>query len=68
MELLSERECNMVIAFAESSMRLNVVARKFDTDAKFICRRFDKIKDRLGLDARNFYDLVKLVDLVHKQT
>ncbi len=67
MELLSERECDMIITFAESSMKLSAVCRKMDTDSAVISRRFDRIKERTGLDARNFYDLVSLVEMARRQ-
>lgn len=67
MELLSERECELIIALAEGKMRIYSVCKKFGVDDCVIHRRLDRIKERTGLDGRIFYDLAKLVEMTRNQ-
>lgn len=62
--LLTEKEKQIILTVAEFNIRLTSAARKLYVHRNTLIFQLDKIQVKTGLDPRNFYDLVKLVEMV----
>lgn len=57
---LKYTEKEAILSYAKCNMNASEAARKIYITVNAVNYRFDRIKENTGLDARNFYDLVKL--------
>lgn len=62
--LLDYRKRTIILGMAENNMNMNAVAREQYFHRNAALYHINKIKEITGLDPRNFYDLVELVDIV----
>ena len=65
--MLTQRQKEIILAFADCNMRLKTVAEKLYFHRNNIVYHCDKIMDKTGLNPRKFYDLVELVQMVEEQ-
>ncbi len=63
---LNENEIETVLAFAEHDMTVQRTAKEGFLHYNTVLYRLSRVKDKTGLDPRNFYDLVKLVQMLGK--
>ena len=61
---MNERERQAVLMMAECNMNSSLVARKMGCQRNSVIWALDKVQEKTGLDPRNFYDLVKLIEMV----
>ena len=64
---LDERDYRIILSFAKNSMREPETSWDLDVHRNTITYRIRKIKALTGLDPREFYDLIKLVDMAKSQ-
>ena len=62
---LSDLQKDMIVCFAKSSMNIAETARLMYRHYNTVVYQIGVIKERTGLDPRNFFDLVKLINLVN---
>lgn len=62
--MLTEREKQIILTVAECDIILTAAAKKLYVHRNTLIFQLDKIQVKTGLDPRNFYDLVKLVEMV----
>lgn len=63
---LDDLDCTIVHVFAENDMRGNLTAKQLFMCESSVTYHFRKIRKKTGLNPRNFYDLVKLVQAIKK--
>ncbi len=63
---ITEFELKMIKMLAECDMSLQKAANKLYVHRNTLTYHIKKIKQRTGLDARRFYDLLKLLEMVEK--
>lgn len=61
--MLSDFQKEIILAFAKANMQISATARNAYRHYNTIVYQIGVIKERTGLDPRNFFDLVKLVQL-----
>ena len=59
---MTEFELKMIKMLAECDMSLQKAANKLYVHRNTLTYHIEKIKQRTGLDARRFYDLLKLLE------
>lgn len=64
---LDERDYRIILSFAKNSMREPETSWDLNVHRNTITYRIRKIKALTGLDPREFYDLIKLVDMAKSQ-
>lgn len=62
---LDDRDCSVILSLARNNMKATETAYELYVHRGTILYRIEKIKKITGLDAMNFYDLVKLVDIAN---
>ena len=62
--MLNERKREIILAMAECNMNESEVSRKLHFHRNNVVYHCENIREKTGLDPQNFYDLVKLVDMV----
>lgn len=62
--MLSDLRKDIVLTMADSNMNLCEVARKLYFSRRNIDYHCLKICEKTGLNPKNFYDLIKLVEMV----
>ena len=63
---LTEQEIKIIIALAQNNMKIKVAARSIPASYQYIRYNLTKLKRRTGLDPRNFFDLMKLWQIVEE--
>ena len=63
---MTEFDIETILAFAENNMNIVKAAKKMYVHRNTIVYRIDKIRKETGLNAKSFYDLVKLVKMVEE--
>lgn len=63
---LTEQEIKIIIALAQNNMKVKVAARSIPASYQYIRYNLTKLKRRTGLDPRNFFDLMKLWQIVEE--
>lgn len=63
---LDEKDVSIIRALANNGMRTSAAAIDAHISRKTLYTRIDKIRQRTGIDALNFYGLCKLLVLVEK--
>lgn len=64
--MLDERKREIVLAFAECSMSLSATAKKLHFHRNNIEYHLEQTRKKTGLNPRNFYDLIKLLEIVER--
>ena len=64
---LSEKDFRVILLFAKNNMKVQATADELGRNYDTIAWRLAKIKAVSGLDPRNFYDLIKLVDIANSR-
>lgn len=64
---MTKQDAQIVLAFAECDMRASEVARREYMHRNTVLYHLDKVKRETGLDAQNFYDLIKLLEIVKEE-
>ena len=59
---MPEIEKEIILAMAECDLKKFAVAKKLHCHRNTVTYHIEKVKNRTGLDATRFYDLVKLLD------
>lgn len=60
--LFSDIEREIILALADCDINPAAAARKLYLSRNTVLYHLEKVEDRTGLNARRFYDLVKLVE------
>lgn len=58
---------SILIAYAENMMRLNKTGRVLNFSNNNVSYHLTRIRTDTGLDPRNFYDLIRFVDIINKE-
>ena len=53
-----------LMAYANANMKIYVAAKESYRDKATVKYHLEQVKQKTGLDPRNFYDLVKLVEML----
>lgn len=61
---LTEKEKEVILSFADGNMHIGETANLLNLHRNTIDYHLRAIKENTGLDPKNFYDLVELVDWV----
>ena len=64
---LDDFDYQVILVFAENNMRALETSYCLDVHRNTIEYRINKIKRITGLDSRNFYELIKLVEMAEKE-
>lgn len=64
---MTKQDARIVAAMADCNLRPSEVARREYMHRNTVLYHLDKVKRETGLDAQNFYDLIKLVDMVKEE-
>lgn len=64
---LTEQEVRIIKALAENNMKVKNAARSIPASHQYIRYNIEKLKRRTGLDPRNFFDLMKLYQMMEEQ-
>ena len=64
---MTEFELKVVKMIADCDMSLQMAANKLYVHRNTLTYHIKKIKQRTGLDARRFYDLLKLLEFVSEK-
>ena len=64
---LDARETEIILRMAECSLNVSEAAEKMYMCRTTLVYNIEKLMKKTGLDARKFYDLVKLLDLLEKK-
>ena len=64
---LDDFDYQVILAFAENNMRTLETSYCLDVHRNTIDYRIGKIKRITGLDPRNFYEFIKLVEMARKE-
>lgn len=62
--MLDERKREIILAMAECNMNESEVSRKLHFHRNNVVYHCEQVREKIGLNPRNFYDLVKLVEMV----
>lgn len=62
---LTNVDYQVILELANNNMNIAGTARAMSTSSYIIACYINKIKNMTGLDAKNFYDLIKLVEMVN---
>lgn len=63
--ITSEQKKEIILAMADCNLNIQAVKHKLFIHRNTVIYRLEKIKSETGLDARNFHDLVKLIDMIN---
>ncbi len=63
---MTDRQKEIVLLMAQCNMNASAVARKAYMHRSNVLYHIEKIEQDTGLDPKNFYDLVKLVETASK--
>ena len=63
--ITSEQKKEVILAMADCNLSIQAVKHKLFIHRNTVIYRLEKIKSETGLDARNFHDLVKLIDMIN---
>lgn len=61
---LSDRQKQIILAMADCSLHASDVAKKLYMDRSSVTYHISQIEQKTQLDPRNFWDMVKLVEMV----
>lgn len=64
---LNEKDFHTILAFARNNMKVQATADELGKRRDTVGYRIVRIKAITGLDPRNFYDLIKLVDMANSR-
>lgn len=64
--MLSDFQKEIILAFAKADMQISATSRNTYRHRNTIIYQIGVIKERTGLDPRNFFDLVTLVQLANE--
>lgn len=62
---LNEKDFHTILAFARNNMKFQATADELGKRRDTVGYRIARINVITGLDPRNFYDLIKLVDMAN---
>lgn len=62
--MLSEAEINTIRSLARNGLKLQRTAAELNYSRNSILYHVIRIKEKTGLDARNFYDMTRLLNLI----
>lgn len=62
--MLTTRQKEIILALADNGMRIRRAADAMYCNHAGLYHHMNNIKDRTGLDPRDFWDLIKLVEMV----
>lgn len=62
---LTDAERETILAYAKCDMNVSATSEAVFTSRNAVDYRLQRIKEKIGLDPKCFYDLVKLVDMCH---
>lgn len=65
-DVLKAIEKQTIKALAECNLKTTVAARKLNCALPTLSARISNIKKQTGLDATNFYDLIKLLKYINE--
>ena len=60
---MTELEKNVILIYADNNMDISKTARAAKYHRNSIVYWLEKIKEKYGLNPRNFYDLIRLVEM-----
>ena len=60
-ERLNKTEKEIILAFARNDMRVTYAEKELYMSAGSVCYHMKKIKEKTGLNPKNFYELIELV-------
>ena len=60
---MTKLDAQAVLMFADCNMNAAEASRRMYMHRNSVTYHLDKVKRDTGLDAQNFYDLIKLVDM-----
>lgn len=61
---LTDRQKEIILAMADCSLNASTVAKKLYMDRSSVTYHISQIEQKAQLDPRNFWDLIKLVEMV----
>lgn len=64
---MTKIDARIVAAMADCNLRPSEVARREYMHRNTVLYHLDKVKRETGLDAQNFYDLIKLLEIVKEE-
>lgn len=64
--MLTEQKKQILRTYAECNMNVSEVARKLHYHRNNIDYHLDNIRMKTGLDPRNLFDLIKLLEVIHE--
>lgn len=64
---MTRQDARIVAAMADCNLRPSEVARREYMHRNTVLYHLDKVKRETGLDAQNFYDLIKLLEIVKEE-
>lgn len=64
---MTKQDARIVAAMADCNLRPSEVARREYMHRNTVLYHLDKVKRETGLDAQNFYDLIKLLEIVKEE-
>lgn len=65
---MNDREKMAVSLMADCDMNTSEVARRMECGRTSVLWYLDKVQEKTGLDARCFYDLVQLIEMLKGET
>ena len=65
-ELMTKRQAEAILAFANNGMRLTAAALELYTTGATISYHLDKVREQTGMNPRDFFDLYELVDMARR--
>ena len=65
-KMLSKIDIECVMAYAKGNMRMTNASEILFMHRNSISYHLDKVKNKTGLDPRNFFDLAKLMECIKK--
>ena len=64
---MTKLDAQAVLTFADCNMNAAEASRRMYMHRNSVTYHLDKVKRDTGLDAQNFYDLIKLVDMIKEE-
>ena len=62
--MLKDKDKRIILALADNGMKAKAAARQLNMHYNIVYRHMDEIYMQTDLEPRNFYDLLKLVEMV----
>ena len=64
---MTKLDAQVVLTFADCNLNAAEAGRRMYMHRNSVTYHLDKVKRDTGLDAQNFYDLIKLVDMAMEE-